>query len=106
MAPDFDTLSRDELVKLISDAEKALKTLEARRKAEAKRAAEKAAQDYGFTLDDVVSGNSGKGTKGSKGAPKYAHPENPAQTWTGRGRQPNWVKAALESGTSLEDLKI
>lgn len=106
MAIDLDNLSRDELVKLISDAEKALKTLETRRKAEAKRAAEKAAQEYGFTLDDVVSGGSGKGNKGSKGAPKYAHPENPAQTWTGRGRQPNWVKAALESGKTLDDLKI
>ncbi|SDY39903.1 H-NS family nucleoid-associated regulatory protein [Citreimonas salinaria] len=106
MAIDLDKLSRDELVKLISDAEKALKTLEARRKAEAKRAAEKAAQEYGFSLDDVVSGGSAKGGKGPKGAPKYAHPENPSQTWTGRGRQPNWVKTALESGKTLEDLKI
>ncbi|MGR3495700.1 H-NS family nucleoid-associated regulatory protein [Citreimonas sp.] len=106
MAIDLDKLSRDELVKLISDAEKALKSLETRRKAEAKRAAEKAAQEYGFSLDDVIGGGSAKGAKGSKGAPKYAHPENPEKTWTGRGRQPNWVKEWLESGKSLDDLKI
>ena len=105
MATDLEKMSRDELIKLISDAEKALKTLEDRRKAEAKRAAERAAREYGFKLDEVVSGSGGRG-KGPKGAPKYANPENPAQTWTGRGRQPNWVKAALSKGKSVDDLRI
>ena len=105
MATDLEELSRDELIKLISDAEKALKTLDDRRKAEAKRAAERAAQEFGFKLDAVVSGSSGRG-KGPKGAPKYANPENPTQTWTGRGRQPNWVKDALGKGKSVDDLRI
>jgi DNA-binding protein H-NS len=106
MAIDLEKMSREELQKLISDAEKALKTVEARRKAEAKRAAEKAAQEFGFSLDDVIGGGGAKGAKGSKGAPKFAHPENPEKTWTGRGRQPNWVKEWLEKGKSLDDLKI
>lgn len=102
MAIDLESLSPDELKQLISDAQKALKSVDARRRAEAKRAAEKAAKDYGYSLDEVL----GAGTKGSKGAPKYANPADPSQTWTGRGRQPNWVKEALAAGKSMDDLAL
>jgi DNA-binding protein H-NS len=37
---------------------------------------------------------------------KYRNPDNPSETWAGRGRPPKWVQAALESGQSLEDLAI
>ena len=99
---DFENLSREELSQLIANAQKALKTVDARRKAEAKRAAELAAKEYGYSLDEVMEA----GPKGSKGAPKYANPADPTQTWTGRGRKPNWVIEALESGKSLDDLAL
>ena len=99
---DQEKLSHDELQQLISDAQKALKSVDARRRAEAKRAAEKAAKEFGFSLDEVLDA----GPKGSKGAPKYANPADPSQTWTGRGRKPNWVIAALEEGKSLDDLAL
>jgi DNA-binding protein H-NS len=37
---------------------------------------------------------------------RYENPENPFQTWTGRGRQPKWVQEQLAKGKSLQDLKI
>lgn len=39
-------------------------------------------------------------------ARKYRNPENPAETWAGRGRPPKWVQAALQQGQTLEDLAI
>jgi DNA-binding protein H-NS len=99
---DLEALSRNELQQLISDAQKALKSVDARRRAEAKRAAEKAAKEFGFSLDEVLDA----GPKGSKGAPKYANPADPSQTWTGRGRKPNWVIKALEGGKTLDDLAL
>ena len=102
MTLDLETLSRDELQQLITDAQKALKTVDARRMAEAKRAAEKVAKEFGFSLDEVVAANG----KGSKGAPKFANPSDPSQTWTGRGRKPNWVISALESGAKIEELAL
>lgn len=36
---------------------------------------------------------------------KYRNPEDPTQQWSGRGRQPAWVKAWVTSGKSLEDAK-
>ena len=36
---------------------------------------------------------------------KYRNPKNPNEQWSGRGRQPAWVKAWVASGKSLEDAK-
>ncbi len=38
--------------------------------------------------------------------PKYSNPSEPLETWSGRGKQPRWVVAALRSGRKLEDLQI
>ena len=35
--------------------------------------------------------------------PKYRNPENADETWSGRGRQPKWVQAALAGGETLAD---
>ena len=37
---------------------------------------------------------------------KYCNPEHPEQTWSGRGRQPRWVRELLATGKSLDDLTI
>jgi DNA-binding protein H-NS len=39
-------------------------------------------------------------------APKYRNPENPEETWAGRGLKPRWLAAALKSGGKLEDFTI
>jgi DNA-binding protein H-NS len=41
-----------------------------------------------------------------KVVPKYRNPNNPAETWAGRGKQPRWVRAQLRSGKKLDDLRI
>jgi DNA-binding protein H-NS len=38
--------------------------------------------------------------------PKYRNPDNPAETWTGRGRQPKWIAAKLADGVALNMLLI
>jgi DNA-binding protein H-NS len=39
-------------------------------------------------------------------SPKYRNPDNPEETWAGRGRKPKWVADRLASGSSLDDLLI
>lgn len=46
------------------------------------------------------------GTTKRKIAPKYRNPNNAEETWTGRGRQPLWFVALIESGKTREDLEI
>jgi len=101
MSHDLDQLSLDELRTLRKDVDAAIKTFEKRKKKEALVAAQRAAQEHGFSLDEILGGKSG-----TKGAPKYANPDNAEQTWTGRGRQPQWVKDAFAAGKTLDDLAI
>jgi len=44
--------------------------------------------------------------KGTKVAPKYRNPLNPLETWTGRGRQPRWLAAAIKAGKKIADFRI
>jgi DNA-binding protein H-NS len=39
-------------------------------------------------------------------APKYRNPEDPAETWAGRGLKPRWLTAAIKGGKKLEDFAI
>jgi DNA-binding protein H-NS len=38
--------------------------------------------------------------------PKYANPQSPLETWSGRGKQPRWLVAALKTGHKLDEFKI
>jgi DNA-binding protein H-NS len=37
---------------------------------------------------------------------KYRNPADPTQQWSGRGRQPAWLKAWIVAGNSIEDAKV
>ena len=41
-----------------------------------------------------------------KVVPKFQNPEQPSQTWAGRGRQPHWVRRFLDNGSTIDDLRI
>lgn len=100
---DWDALSLKELKDIQKKAAKAIETFESRKKQEALSALEKKASELGFSLKDLL----GKATtKATKSTPKYAHPANPDLTWTGRGRQPQWIKDGLKAGKKLEDFAI
>ncbi|MCK1424859.1 H-NS histone family protein [Bradyrhizobium sp. 182] len=60
---------------------------------------------------EAESGASETGTsqprrKYPKVVPKYYNPLQPTETWSGRGKQPRWLVAALQSGHTLEEFKI
>lgn len=104
MTVDIADLSKDELKKLRGEVDKALTTFENRRRIEALKAVEQVAKEHGFKLSELMPQAAGR--TGAKVAPQYANPEDPSQTWSGRGRKPRWFIAALEAGHSLADLKI
>jgi DNA-binding protein H-NS len=57
-------------------------------------------------------GGGGKGVKFARSgrmgpvAPKYRNPENPAETWAGRGLKPRWLTAAIKGGKKQDDFLI
>ena len=50
----LDEMSRDELVKLEKDVQKALKSYDQRKRTEAMAAAKEAAKEHGFALDELL----------------------------------------------------
>ena len=64
------------------------------------------AAEAGLSLDEVLDLRRRGGSKAPV-APKYRNPEKPEETWSGRGRKPNWLVAKLQKrGTSIEDFVI
>jgi DNA-binding protein H-NS len=63
-------------------------------------------------LSKLARFEGGRGGKGARGgprgsvAPKYRNPENPAETWAGRGLKPRWLAAAIKRGKKLDDFLI
>jgi DNA-binding protein H-NS len=96
------SMSIDKLSKLREQVEAALsaKVIEERR----------AFQDQLGRLERLATGGlqatGGRGGPRGAVAPKYRNPENPSETWAGRGLKPRWLEAALKSGKELEDFSI
>jgi len=66
---------------------------------------EKLVDGSGFTVAELF-GFATKGKSRGKSAAKYANPDNRSETWTGRGRKPNWLVAKLKKGASADDFAI
>ena len=101
----LDNLSLQELKSLQSDVTVAIANFEKRKKAEALAEVKAVAQAKGFSLDELLGAASTKSKRGPVPA-KYADPDNPDNTWSGRGRKPKWLVAQLDQGKSVEDFAL
>jgi DNA-binding protein H-NS len=62
--------------------------------------------EHGLTVADLSTrGGKKAGAAGAKVAPKYRNKAT-GETWSGRGLQPRWLKAALAGGKKLSDFAI
>jgi len=104
MDMDLDVLSLNELKTLRTKVDRAIATFEERKKKEALSELDEMARKMGYSLAELTGVSATKSRKAV--APKYANPADATQTWTGRGRKPKWVEAALAEGKSLDDLAI
>ena len=111
---ELKAMSRKELEKLLADVQKALASARTRDQREAKKAAAKAAAEFGFSLNDIAETTAPfpkkKKTKAKAAKkpskPVFFNPEDATQTWTGKGRQPNWYREQVAIGTDPETMCI
>ena len=80
-------------------------------RADALQTAKKLVADFGFTARELGLGSAGAAPKKagdarSSVAPKYRDPQNPNNTWTGRGKPPRWLADAIAAGKSKESFLI
>lgn len=59
----------------------------------------------GVAKKDALTKIKAEQQKPASGVAHYTNPSDPAQTWTGRGRKPQWVAEHLQNGGNLEDLR-
>jgi DNA-binding protein H-NS len=98
------TMSIDKLVKLRDQVEAAL----ASKVTEQRRALESELSKLGHFQGGAGRAKSVFGRGGARGGvvPKYRNPDNPSETWAGRGLKPRWLTAAMKGGKTLDDFAI
>lgn len=118
MSIDLSSMTPQALKKLITEATREQKRKKKRAPISRVRSKmAKLAKSEGYTMEELFGASAAaskstrrKSTKtattGRKVPPKYRNPNNPDETWTGRGRSPLWFAALIESGKTREDLLI
>jgi DNA-binding protein H-NS len=104
-------MTEPELRELIRSAQAALDHQVAQRAKTTLKEIRRLAAEVGFEVSFAKAGKAVGGKPVSfssrgKAVQKYQNPDNPSETWSGRGRPPKWVQAALATGQTLEDLAI
>lgn len=107
--PDLTQLSVAELRELQATIPAEIRKREAQEKKAVLTEVRELAKSRGYALEDLVGSSAVAGENAvvkRTVAPKYRHPQDPALTWTGRGRKPVWLVQLLEAGSTLEQVEI
>lgn len=105
---DLSSYNLSELKGLQHDIEKAIKDRQEQGVQKAREQVLAIAKEAGVSLEMLFDGPAKKSKKegNQKVQPQYENPEDPSQTWTGRGRQPRWMTDGLASGKQLDDFRM
>ncbi|MYN09527.1 H-NS histone family protein [Pseudoduganella aquatica] len=101
---DLTNLSSAQLRDLQKQLERELKKRESEDLAKAREQILAIAQSVGVPVKDLIGG--AVRPKTGSVAARYRNPADSSQQWTGRGRQPKWVKEWVDSGKALDGLRI
>ena len=99
----LDTYSYPELLKLQERIEAAIAAKRAEDAQATKEQLRAMAEKAGFDIRDLFGK---RGSPKGSGVAKYRNPKDSSQTWTGRGRKPNWLVDAVKKGAKIESFGI
>jgi DNA-binding protein H-NS len=102
----YDKMPLKDLLEIELKVKKAINGARERERGEVKDKILALASGSGFSVTELFGAGGRVSTKGRTVAAKYANPDDRSQTWTGRGRKPNWVVAKLARGSKIEDFAI
>ena len=96
----IDKMSYAELAELRTHIDRSMVEKQNSERAALRQKMEDMAKQHGLSIQEVL----GKGRKGTGSvAPKYRDPQNPQNTWAGRGRMPRWMVAATKGGKAKKE---
>jgi DNA-binding protein H-NS len=102
---DLSNLSSAQLRDLQKQLERELKKRESEDRTKAREQILAIAQSVGVPVKDLI-GNAVRVKASNTVAARYRNPADATQQWTGRGRQPKWVKEWVDAGKALDGLSI
>jgi DNA-binding protein H-NS len=91
-----------------AELEKRIETVQKQARSDAVAKVKEMMAEYGLTIADLNAKEAPakvSKTKGGKVPAKYRDAAT-GDTWSGRGLQPKWLRAALAAGRKLEDFKV
>lgn len=94
----------DALKKLAAEIDHEISKRSAAEKAKAIAQIRALAASAGLDLQEIIEQGMSVPAQRKPAPVKYRSPNG--DTWTGRGRSPAWVKEWIESGKSLDDLRV
>lgn len=107
---DLSNYSLAELRDLESKVKAEVKGRQAQELDNARKEILKIAESVGMPLELLMGSVKGGGGKGDKRkqevAVKFRHPDDSSKQWTGRGRQPGWIKEWEAAGNDIEKLRV
>jgi len=112
---DLTSLTDAELEELLTKVQTAFDERVQSRMAEFRRIASRAGYEVSLNKIAQMVGHGGRQRGNTQSAgrsqrqpvlPKYRNPDNPAESWSGRGHRPRWLEAQLSAGKTIEDLEI
>jgi DNA-binding protein H-NS len=101
---ELSNLSVADLRGLQENVKQELKKREHQEVADAREKILAIAKSVGVSVRELVNGS--VRTKSGPVAVQYRNPHDASQQWTGRGRQPKWVKAWLDAGKTLDMVRV
>jgi len=109
---DLKELSKDELQVLHKEIDVMLDSWDEQQFKDARQKVEEYARELGYSLSELAGkyrrrkSRSRSRRRKQQRPPKYRSPDDAGLTWSGMGRRPLWLVEVLNSGTSLEEMRI
>ena len=99
----LEKMSYAELLKLQGQVEAAIAERRVSDAHETKEQLRQMAEKAGFDIKELYGR---RGSPKGTGVAKYRNPKDASQTWTGRGRKPNWLVDAVKKGAKIDSFAI
>ena len=98
-----ENMSYAELMELGARIDRLMVEKKTEARAELREKMANLAKAEGMSLEDLLEGKKSKGQGKGSVAVKYRDPSYPANTWTGRGRTPRWMVAAMKANKAKKE---
>ncbi len=105
---DFDAMSVDDLWQLYEKLSQVLSIRLTSEKRELEKRLAQLRREKELRVSESADINSAprERRKYPRVFPKYQNPNEPSETWSGRGKQPRWLTAALKTGHTIDEFVI